>query len=156
VKYTTENAMEGRKTRILRPRTAIYGTLLVILLVGIVGALSSRYELRVDVLRDRNALYRELASGEIENVYTLKVVNKSDRDHRLKFNLTGLEGVTIESDPPLPVAVAGEMTVIAVRIHAEPARNAGGGQDIELSLVSENHPEIGTSRDTRFYMPEKK
>src|SRR5210317_507794 len=58
VRYSTEHAMKEGETRILRPRVLVYAVLLVILLVGIVGALSSRYELRVDVLRDRNALYR--------------------------------------------------------------------------------------------------
>jgi cytochrome c oxidase accessory protein FixG len=65
VKYTTESAMEGKKSRILRPRTILYGTALIILLVGLTGALSSRYELRMDVLRDRNGLYRERATGRI-------------------------------------------------------------------------------------------
>ncbi|MGI9290951.1 MAG: cytochrome c oxidase accessory protein CcoG [Gammaproteobacteria bacterium] len=155
IKYTTENAMEGRKSRVFRLRTAIYGTILLALLIGIVGALVNRYELHLDVLRDRNALYRELSSGVIENVYSIKVVNKSERDHPLEFKIEGLNDVSIETDPSDPVAVAGEMTVIPVRIQANPQTNTGGGQNIVLSIHSEIDAEIGTSSKSRFYLPEK-
>ncbi len=153
VKYTTENAMEGKKIRIFRARTAIYGTLLVVLLIGLVAAVSNRYELRVDALRDRNALYRELSGGQIENVYTLKIVNKSERDHPLSVSVTGLEGVTVETDPANPVAHAGEMTSIALRIQTTQDNNRPGGQNIEVNLQSGTDPEVSQSTKTRFFLP---
>jgi cytochrome c oxidase accessory protein FixG len=153
VKYTTENAIEGKKSRIVRPRTVIYGTALVILIVGLVGAVSSRYELRMDVLRDRNALYRELATGSIENVYTLKVLNKSDREHPLIVEVTGLPGLTIDTDPPQPVATAGDMTTITVRVQADPAQAGSGGHNIFFEVRSEASPDITADSDSRFFLP---
>ena len=155
VKYTTENAIEGKPTRILRTRTVIYGSLLLILLIGLTGALSSRYELRVDALRDRNALYRELASGQIENVYSLKVINKSDRDHVVTLSATGLEGLRLEAVPAEPVAKAASMTVIPVRVKADPAINAGGGHEIIFILESTTDAEVSTSTKARFFLPTK-
>ena len=71
IRYTTESALEGNKSRILRTRTVLYGTLLTVLLDRHHRAPSlNRAELRLDVLRDRNALYRELATGQVENVYS--------------------------------------------------------------------------------------
>lgn len=153
IKYTTENAMEKKPTRILRPRTAIYGTLLLILIVGIIGAVSSRYELRVDALRDRNALYRELAGGKIENVYTLKIVNKSERDHPVTVTVTGLDGLTIETVPAEPLATAAEMSSIPVRVQADPAVNPGGGHEIIFTLQSTVDPEVSISTKARFFLP---
>ena len=155
VKYTTESAMEGKKSRILRPRTILYGTALIILLVGLTGALSSRYELRMDVLRDRNALYRELATGRIENVYTLKVLNKSDRDHPLTLQVTGLPGLTVETDPAIPVAIAGEMTTIAARVQADPAQTTGGGHNVIFEVSSNTAADIDADSDSRFFLPVK-
>ncbi|UCE89298.1 MAG: cytochrome c oxidase accessory protein CcoG, partial [Pseudomonadota bacterium] len=75
VRYTTENAMEGRTTRVLRPRVLIY-TVLLAVIVGAWGyGLATRVPLGLDIIRDRNVLFRETREGYIENVYTLKVVN---------------------------------------------------------------------------------
>jgi cytochrome c oxidase accessory protein FixG len=153
IKYTTENAIAGEKSRILRPRIYIYGTLLLVLLIGLTGALSSRYELRMNVLRDRNALYRELASGQIENVYTLKVLNKSERNHPLNLTVDGLQNFTVVTDPAEPVALAGELTVITARIQAPAKDNSDGGHDIVIKVSSESAPEITADAESRFFLP---
>src|SRR5688500_155031 len=72
VRYTTQNAMDNAPTRVLRPRTLIYGFLLLALIVGFGVAVANRDLVEVDVLRDRNALYRRLDQGAIENVYTVR------------------------------------------------------------------------------------
>jgi polyferredoxin len=56
----------------------IYGGLLLALLAAFAWGVGARTMLIAEALRDRNALYRETASG-IENGYTLKLVNKSDQ-----------------------------------------------------------------------------
>jgi cytochrome c oxidase accessory protein FixG len=153
VKYTTENAIAGKKSQILRPRIFIYGTVLLILLIGLAGALSSRYELRMNVLRDRNALYRELASGRIENVYTLKVLNKSDRNHPLTLSVKGIPDLTVETDPQQPVALAGELTTITARVQATPADGNAGGNNIVFEVRSKSVPDISTESKSRFFLP---
>jgi cytochrome c oxidase accessory protein FixG len=153
IKFTTENAIAGEKSRILRPRIFIYGTLLLVLLVGLAGALSSRYELRMNVLRDRNALYRELASGKIENVYTLKVLNKSERNHPLTLTVDGLRNLTVVTDPAKPVALAGELTVITAQIQAPVKDNSAGGNNIVITVSSELAPEITADAESRFFLP---
>jgi cytochrome c oxidase accessory protein FixG len=153
VKYTTENAIEGKQSRIVRPRTMLYGAALIILLIGLAGALSNRHEISMDVLRDRNALYRELATGRIENVYTLKVVNKSDRDHALNLEVTGLPGLTVETDPAEPVAIAGEMTTIAARVQANPTEVSGGGHDVRFEVNSTAAEGVSADAESRFFLP---
>jgi polyferredoxin len=82
ISYTTENALEEKPSRIARPRTLVYATLLVALCIGFFVTLANRPMLHVDVIRDRNALYRELVDGQIENVYTLKRSGNPDRCRR--------------------------------------------------------------------------
>src|SRR3546814_14482417 len=41
----------------------------------------------VDVLRDRNALYRVAADGSIENAYTLKLINKTQQVQHYRVGL---------------------------------------------------------------------
>ncbi len=118
IRYATEAAIEGGKTHVLRPRIVIYGLLLTALLVGLGTAVALRTPLNVDLIADRGRLYREVGDDQIENVYTLKVVNKSARSERYRATVSGLPGAVIETDPPefeLPTGgVAGVPTRIRV------------------------------------------
>jgi len=81
VRYSTQNAIEGKPSRVLRPRMVIYAIILLALLGGFSWSLLNRVPLIVDVMRDRNALYRETGDGRVENAYTIKLVNKDAHDH---------------------------------------------------------------------------
>ena len=76
VRYDTQNALDHKQTHVLRPRVIVYGVLLLALCIGFVVALMMRQPIGLDVLHDRNTLYRTLETGEIENVYLLKLMNK--------------------------------------------------------------------------------
>src|SRR6056297_99074 len=58
IRYTTENAMAGKKSRILRPRIFIYLAVLLGLMTLFAVMLTGREMVDLDVLRDRTALYR--------------------------------------------------------------------------------------------------
>ncbi|MFN9730652.1 MAG: cytochrome c oxidase accessory protein CcoG, partial [Pseudomonadota bacterium] len=95
VRYSTQNAIDGKPSRVLRPRVLIYSAILLLLAGGFVVSLAARVPLAVDVLRDRNALYREAPTG-YENAYTLKVMNKDRHPHRFE--------IAVESSVPLAIS----------------------------------------------------
>ena len=86
IRYSTQNAIDGKPTRVLRPRMVIYAALLLALIAGWSWGVTHRSPLIVEVLRDRNALYRQIDHG-IENGYTLKLVNKSDKPQHYRLSL---------------------------------------------------------------------
>jgi len=77
IRYTTENMIAGKPRRIVRPRILAYAGLLTALLATFAWGVAHRSALILEVLRDRNALYRESSDGGIENSYTVKLVNKT-------------------------------------------------------------------------------
>src|SRR5690606_3011113 len=58
IRYTTHNALEGGRVRVLRPRILVYSALLAVLVAAWGWGVAHRSPLIADVLRDRNALYR--------------------------------------------------------------------------------------------------
>ncbi|MGI9304274.1 MAG: cytochrome c oxidase accessory protein CcoG, partial [Gammaproteobacteria bacterium] len=72
IRYTTENAVSGKPARSLRPLIVIYAFVLFGVLAGVAYGIAQRVPLGLDVIRDRNTLFRETGDGLIENVYTLK------------------------------------------------------------------------------------
>ncbi|MGY1457592.1 MULTISPECIES: 4Fe-4S dicluster domain-containing protein [unclassified Luteimonas] len=89
IRYSTQNAIDSKPTRVMRPRVLVYGALLLALSVAWVAGVQMRSPLIVEVLRDRNALYRVVADGQVENDYTIKVVNKSDGASTYRIAIEG-------------------------------------------------------------------
>ncbi|MGD2056376.1 MAG: cytochrome c oxidase accessory protein CcoG, partial [Gammaproteobacteria bacterium] len=84
IKYTTEHEMRGGKSHILRPRILIYATILLTIMSVFAYSFGQRSPLGLDVIRDRNRLYRETDEGKIENVYVLKILNMDDKAHAFR------------------------------------------------------------------------
>jgi cytochrome c oxidase accessory protein FixG len=152
IRYATENSMEGKQTRIVRPRTVVYGALLFALIAGFGVAVAGRQLVEVDVSRDRNSLYRQLDDGSIENVYTIRLINKDTRPHTLQLDISGLADATLDSDHSEYQVGAGEIVSIAVRVRA-PRRVAGGSVELKFLArpVAGDGPE--SSAVARFVAP---
>ena len=76
IRYSTEHALHHEGYRLLRPRTIVYSTILVVLVTALVSAIALRPPVILDVIRDRNTLYRDVGRQGIENSYTVRIVNK--------------------------------------------------------------------------------
>ncbi|WP_435103206.1 cytochrome c oxidase accessory protein CcoG [Arhodomonas sp. AD133] len=154
IRYTTENAMEERATRVLRPRTIIYGALLTALAVALVSGLLLRTPLRLDIIPDRNALYRMTDTGAIENVYRLSVMNMDQAKHTYRFETSGLPGLTIDANAGEKVTLEpGETRNVPVRIRTSPESVRPGGNDIQVTVRSTGDPDLVVTEPTRFHAP---
>ena len=69
---------EGRQTtlHLLRPRTLIYISALLVAVVVMTAALLTRSTVGLSVLHDRAPLFVRLPDGNLRNGYTVKIVNK--------------------------------------------------------------------------------
>ena len=153
VRYTTENAMKGRAAHPLRPRVIVYALLLVAMTAGLVYAISQRIPLELDIIRDRTGLYRETSDGLVENVYTLKVINMSERDHVYRITVSGLpEMEFINPRGEVPVA-AGEVYNLPVRIRIDPIHLTQAANEVTFHIEATGAPEIARDEVGRFIGP---
>ena len=135
IRYSTQNAIDGKGTRVLRPRILVYGLLLLGLLVAWGWGVTHRSELIAEVLRDRNALYRETATG-VENDYTLKLVNKSQEARRFRITLEPADAGLVLSAPAM--VEAGPEQVLPVALGVAATDGVGGRRDIRFVVESED------------------
>ncbi|MET0657912.1 MAG: 4Fe-4S dicluster domain-containing protein, partial [Steroidobacteraceae bacterium] len=152
VRYTTQAAMEGEPTRLLRPRTVIYGTLLVLFISAFLYVVMHRSLVTMDVIRDRNALYRAVADDRIENVYTVRLVNKDGEAHAVRLEVEDLEQVELEADADVIQLAAGSVTSTAVRIRV-PQGTVSGSRKIEIVARAVDGSGIHTEAKARFLGP---
>ena len=152
VRYTTQNAVDGQDTRVLRPRVLVYGTVLLGLLVAFAWGVLNRSPLIVDVLRDRNALYRTAADGGIENAYTLKIINKDARGHRYRVTLEGADPVVLVETDRAIEAGPEQVLNLGMTLRA-PQGSVQGRRDVRVVVESLDDPSIRYALDARFFGP---
>ena len=152
VGYTTENLRAGKPLHLLRLRTLLYGGLLAFLLGTFVWGVAHRAPLIVEVLRDRNALYRRSADGAIENSYTVKLVNKTQAAQRVRLTVVDDPRVTIadRSDVALP---PGEVTSVPLTLRAVSPDFSGM---VRIKLAARDDASgVAATQTAQFFVPEK-
>lgn len=154
IRYTTLAAMDGKRTRIVRPRTLIYGALLLALISGFAYVVAHRSVIEVDVMRDRNALYRALNDGSIENVYTIRIVNKDTRAHDVHLEVEGLEHAVLDTDRRAYRLEGGEILSVPARVRA-PAHTAAGSHDVRI-VTKFADGKVRSREKARFIGPRNK
>lgn len=151
IRYTTENALEGKKTRVFRPRILIYATLLTAVLTGIFVSLGNKTPLRVELIRDRNMLYREVGDGLVENIYKLKLINQDQAAHRYRVTIPDYPGIGIQVFPD-PVLEAGQVGEFAFTLRA-PADLGAGSMVIDVRFEAVDDPTIFRVENSRLLLP---
>jgi len=152
IRYSTQAALEGHPGRVLRPRTLVYGTLLTGLIVAFAVSIAGRDLIELDVLRDRNAIYRELPDGSVENVYTLRIINKDTIAHEVRIALADAPGLTLDTDFATYTVGAGEVSSVPARVRVA-AGAEGGPRSIEIIVEAVDGGPLRASSDTRFIAP---
>ncbi len=152
IRYATERELKGSPTRYFRPRVLVYGGLLAALAIGFVVSLSLREPIGLDVLRDRNAFYRVLPGGDVENVYSLRILNKDDRDHRY---VIGAEPAGVfQVDAESVDVSAGEVRAVPARIRVRAEDLGRVPRELKISVRVRDTPGLVADHATRFFVPE--
>ena len=152
VRYTTEHALSGKKTRVLRPRVFVYATLLVVLMGGLVASMVTRTPVILDVIRDRNSLYRELPDGLIENIYTVKLINQSEQSRSFRLSVAGIPGLLLDGVGETVDVGGGDVLSLPVRARAQ-SDTARGIMNIAFTVVAVDDDSVIVTQDSRFVGP---
>ena len=151
VRYTTEHAVKHKVGQGILPRIMVYGTLVLVITCGTLWSMLNRVPLRADLIRDRNALYRELPGDVIENVYTLKITNMDSLPHSYSLTAVDNDQVEIDLDGPLELA-AEQVSGVIVRLRIP--KSAGKGvQNIDLELTATDDASISRDIEAKAMMP---
>jgi cytochrome c oxidase accessory protein FixG len=152
ISYTTQNTMEGKPHRVLRPRLIGYIAGVLIMASLFSYTVISRVPLRIDVLRDRNQLFNETSMGQIENVYTLKIMNMDQAPHRFILSVDSPTPLQWVGEKEIKVA-AGEVYTLPLRLQAEPEDLDTPGFDFEFVVTNVDNPKATASSESRFIGP---
>nr|WP_322364802.1 FixG Ig-like domain-containing protein [Pseudomonas sp. Teo4] len=149
--YKSEHSLQGGTTHWLRPRLLGYAAALLVMIGALVVALQMRPMVSLDVIKDRG-LFRENALGQIENIYLLKVINKTEQTQRYQLRLDDAEGFELHGPGELIVA-AGEMSELPVSVAMLAERPSSSSQTLSFVIEDTDEPEVRSVAQSRFVAP---
>ena len=153
IRYTTENTLMGQQTHLLRLRVIIYGIILMAITAGTFYSIMSRTPLAMDVIRDRNSLYRETNEGLIENVYIIKILNMDQQDHTYVLSVNGIDDLTMKMDSSDLHVRGGEVIELPVRVQVDAYNLKKRSNEISFHLKASDNDELTIVEEARFLGP---
>ena len=152
ISYTTEHNLSGQVTHKLRPRLIGYALVLLTMMGLLAAAFFTRTLVGFDVSKDR-VLYRENAEGRIENVYSLKIMNKDQHDHTYVLDATGLPDLKLQGKREIKVA-AGDIVSLPVELSIAPEKLPSSTNEVFFILKDADNNDINVKAKSRFIGPQ--
>ncbi len=154
IRYTTENTLNGKITHILRPRVVIYAIILIAITSGVFYSVLQRKPIALDIIRDRNTLYRETNDGLIENVYILKILNMDNKPHNYQLSVTGSNHPILKKDVNTIHVDSGKVLQFPVRVQVDEDNIKKRSTKLEFKLSAMDEPEkLTVTQKARFLGP---
>lgn len=152
IRYTTQNALSEKPSKILRPSLIAYICVLTLSTSALFAAVGFRSTLELDVTRGRQELYLKTADGLIENIYTLKIINKEQRKHHFEIDVIGLDDLKLIGENTVQLA-AGEIKEIPLRLQIHPSDLKGLNTKVVFHLKATDDANLSSQTESRFIGP---
>ena len=152
VRYTSERELEGGTTHWLRPRIIGYLVVLCVMVSVFWYNMFSRIPLELTIIRDRNQLYVTTDTGEIDNIYTLQLVNMHPDSHQFEIDISGLDQAEIIGET-LHTLNGGEVRSISLRVRARPEDLDKPSTEFDFSAQATDIESLRIVHESRFVKP---
>jgi polyferredoxin len=127
-----------------RRRVQLYAGLLLALSGLMAWSMAQRADIRVDVIRDRGVMARQVDDGAVENVYRVQLMNQTDLPQRITLSATGLASAVAHAPEVALGPVEDRQVNVTVRLSAQQAAQlAGQTRGVRLQVASRS--EAGSS-----------
>ncbi len=155
IRYSTQHAMEKKLSRgqmlrrAFRPRVLVYTAILGAIVIAAAASLYLRVPLKVDVIRDRAAISREVEGGLIENVYQVQIINAEERSREFRIAVSGLPTIHVAGEGSATLPGTGTLMVpVKVRVAAGAA--APGKHRVQFTVSRIGPDAVSVTEDAIF------
>ncbi len=158
IRYASLDEMQGEPVKKLyqHPRTLVYLGIIVIAMSGIVYGLTHLGSMTLKVLPERQPLFVSMSDGSIQNKYSFKVLNKTDRDMHVKVSAKGgVDGQAIIGTENPPLVHHGRGTSFTVFVKAPGANVRQEVTPIEFRVEAVEDPAVSAEYSSKFNGPRR-
>jgi len=154
ISFTSEDAIDTGHTKVFRFRVIGYAMVVVAMISAFSYVVAVRSPLGVDVIRDRGARLFRVRSGEVQNVYTVKINNMDQHPHTYDIRVSGDYPFSIDNYRPMEIE-AGEVFTLALRIVVPTADFLQEKSEITVTVTSRDDEKITADETSSFIGPRR-
>lgn len=156
IRYASLDELEGKPVKKLyqHPRTWVYVGIILLALGGILYGLTHLGEMTLRVAPERQPLFVRMSDGSIQNKYTFKVLNKTDKDLYVIVKAEdGVKGqILLGSETPILVT-HGRATAFTIFVKAPEENILKEVTNIEFRVENTENPAMAAEYTTMFNGP---
>lgn len=136
IRYASLNSIEKGEPFKITPRMKLYAAVLTGLIVLFLTLVFTRSAVEAMFLRAPGSLFMQTTDGQIENLYTLKLVNKTMRELPVALKLEGVPGQLEVMGEKNLVVPPGKLIETSVLIQLDPSALTGGTTKLKVGVYS--------------------
>ena len=136
IRYASLNSIEKGEAFRITPRMKLYAVVLTGLITLFLTLVFTRSAVEAMFLRAPGSLFMQTADGKFENLYTLKLVNKTMRDLPVELKLEGMPGQLEVMGTKILRVPAGQLIETSVLIQLGPGTLTGGTTKLKVGVYS--------------------
>jgi cytochrome c oxidase accessory protein FixG len=156
IKYSSEHALEGKKTKLFKAKNIGYAAVLIATIVVLVWSIATRSDLEMLVQQIRQPLSVNLSDGRVQNRYDVKINNKTTKPIIYKISIEGLKNAELDMGRFTEVHVPAEGSVkLVAKVRVLPADVLNKRTKFNFVINSiDSKLEHTLSQQNVFYVPE--
>ncbi len=157
IRYASLAEFEGKPAVALfkRPRVLTYSGIMVVATMILIWGVVTMSPLDVTVLHNRAPLFVQMSSGDIQNKYALKIVNKNTSAMEVSVTVEGHEGLVYIVNDVVAIAPGKVASAtLFVRIHKKHLTELK--VPIYIHVKDLNNPEVSETSRSVFFAPKKR
>lgn len=158
IRYTTANELENPNhkatlwSRLRRPQVALFSVTLLLVIGATIYSLQTHQPVKANIVRERNTLVRELANGELENVYRVQLQNTAEQRRSFTLQVSGLAGLSTEIDQDMKLILAStESRDFIVRVKTAAQNAKAGANPIQFTITANDDSGVQITEDATFF-----
>lgn len=158
IRYASLDELSGKPAKKIyqHPRTLVYLSIIVIAMAGIIWGLTHMGSMTLKIVHERQPLYVQMSDGSIQNKFDFKVLNKTDKDFRVKVSAEGgVKDQIIIGAEQNPMTHHGRGTSFTVFVKAPAANIQKDVVPIQFRVENEDDPNVFAEYTSKFYGPNK-
>ncbi len=136
-----------------RPRVLIYSLIMLLSIAGIIYGFTHFSPTEFKVVHERQPLFVKMSDGEIQNKYTLKLLNKTKIPLDVKYTLVGLPTAQVRGLDGIFHVKPGKIVPITVLVKVAPTATKTTLQKFKFVVTDINDDSIKTEYTTVFIRP---
>lgn len=138
IRYSSQQALEGNLTRVVRPRTVVYLAAITLLATLFVTVLVNKSAFDVTLLRGLGQPFNLSEAGDdVGNILRVQIVNRTDEPSTYRIELIEPKEARISHSDELQLVEPGETVEQPVHIHAPRDVFRSGKANLKIRVVDQ-------------------